>query len=136
MSRLDRTRVFFAGLLACVLFGPGEALCYIGPGAGFAFVGSFLVLVGAFFAVFAALMVMPVRVLWRWFATRKQRAAARVKRCIVVGLDGLDPELVQKYMAEGKMPNFQALADPAFWEGERAKAGAIDRALAERRAAG
>jgi predicted AlkP superfamily phosphohydrolase/phosphomutase len=103
--------VVLAALVACTFFGPSQAEAYIGPGAGFAFVGSFMVLLGAFFAVFAALLVMPVRMLIRRMATRKQRAAAKVQRVVIVGLDGMDPELAQQFMAEGKMPNFQAMAD-------------------------
>jgi predicted AlkP superfamily phosphohydrolase/phosphomutase len=32
------------------------------------------------------------------------------RKVIVLGMDGLDPELLQKYMGEGKLPNFSALA--------------------------
>lgn len=32
------------------------------------------------------------------------------KKVIVLGIDGLDPQLLQKFMEEGKLPNFSALA--------------------------
>src|SRR5258707_8678423 len=32
------------------------------------------------------------------------------KRVIILGVDGLDPDLLTKFMAEGKMPNFARLA--------------------------
>lgn len=32
------------------------------------------------------------------------------KKVIVLGIDGMDPQLLQQYMDEGKMPNFSALA--------------------------
>ena len=35
---------------------------------------------------------------------------AKVKRLIFLGLDGLDPSLTERYMAEGKLPNLAACA--------------------------
>ncbi len=32
------------------------------------------------------------------------------QKLIILGIDGMDPQLLKKYMAEGKMPNFSALA--------------------------
>lgn len=32
------------------------------------------------------------------------------KKLIILGIDGMDPQLLRRYMAEGKMPNFSALA--------------------------
>lgn len=37
--------------------------------------------------------------------------AASSKKLIVLGIDGMDYRLLQKYMAEGKMPHFSALAE-------------------------
>ena len=111
MRRWNRVRLVLAAMVALALFGPQQAFGYIGPGAGFAFVGSFMVLLGAFLAVFAALAVMPIRMVVKWFATRKTRAAAKAQRCVIIGLDGLDPGLLKKYMDEGKMPEFQRLAE-------------------------
>lgn len=36
--------------------------------------------------------------------------AAGSKKLIILGIDGLDPDLLEKFMAEGKMPNFARLA--------------------------
>jgi predicted AlkP superfamily phosphohydrolase/phosphomutase len=36
--------------------------------------------------------------------------AARSRKVIILGVDGLDPDLLSKFMAEGKMPNFARLA--------------------------
>ncbi len=33
------------------------------------------------------------------------------KKLVVIGIDGMDPNLLRQYMAEGAMPNFKALAD-------------------------
>ena len=37
--------------------------------------------------------------------------AARVKKLIFLGLDGLDPELAEKWMSEGKLPNLAQLRE-------------------------
>ncbi len=90
--------------------GGGPSFAYIGPGAGFAFLGSFLSLVaGALLGAFS-LLTWPIRVSWR--ALRRGRAFrhARVKRIIFLGLDGLDPRLTEQYMREGKLPNLARLA--------------------------
>src|SRR5258708_35264789 len=33
------------------------------------------------------------------------------KKVIILGVDGLDPDLLTKFMAEGKLPNFARLAE-------------------------
>ena len=33
------------------------------------------------------------------------------RKLIILGIDGLDPDLLTKFMAEGKMPNFARLAE-------------------------
>jgi predicted AlkP superfamily phosphohydrolase/phosphomutase len=83
---------------------------YIGPGAGFALLGSFAVILATVFVAFAAILAWPFRMLWR-FLTRKPRGKARVRRLIVVGLDGQDPKLTDRFLAEGKLPNFRKLAE-------------------------
>src|SRR6478736_3937258 len=35
--------------------------------------------------------------------------AAPNKRIVVLGIDGMDPQLLQKFVEEGRMPNFKAL---------------------------
>ena len=41
---------------------------------------------------------------------RAQGGAANGKKLIILGVDGMDPDLLTKFMAEGKMPNFSRLA--------------------------
>ena len=79
---------------------------YIGPGAGFAFLGSFLTLLGGFFLSMVSLLTWPFRMLWRMIVMRKYYKLAKIKKLIFLGLDGLDPTLTEKFMAEGKLPNF------------------------------
>src|ERR1039458_466556 len=38
------------------------------------------------------------------------RVGAASRKLIILGIDGLDPDLLTKFMAEGKMPNFARLA--------------------------
>jgi predicted AlkP superfamily phosphohydrolase/phosphomutase len=86
------------------------AAAYIGPGAGFALLSSFLVLFTTIVLAIVALLVWPFRMLWR-AVRRRPRTKASIKRFIVVGLDGQDPELTKRFMAAGKLPNFQKLAE-------------------------
>lgn len=83
-------------------------MLYIGPGAGFAFLGSFLTIFLGLLASVGSILIWPFRMAW---VTMRRKRKARVKRVIFLGLDGLDPRLTEKYMAEGKMPNFAMLRD-------------------------
>ncbi len=97
--------------LVLMLLSEGSAQAYIGPGAGFA-VGSTVV---AFFLAFlsglAAIFLWPIRWALRSFRGRRAMARARVKRFVILGLDGMEPTLAEKFMAEGKMPNLSRLKD-------------------------
>ena len=92
-----------------VLLVPNTAQAYIGPGAGFA-VGTTVV---AFFAAMvsglAAIFLWPMRWLVRSVRGRRAHAQARVQRVVILGLDGMEPTLAEKYMAEGKLPNLSRL---------------------------
>lgn len=88
---------------------PGVELAYIGPGAGFAFLGSFLTLLWAFLVSVGTLLTWPARMLWRGLRRRKTLRNARVKKVIFLGLDGFDPGLAERLMAEGKLPNLARL---------------------------
>jgi len=101
MTRANRWNVAAAAAIALVLFGPATAHAYIGPGAGIAAASTIFVLIGAFFAAFAALIVLPVRMTIRWFATMGQRSRAKAKRVVIVGMDGMDPELTTKWIKRG-----------------------------------
>ncbi len=86
------------------------ANAYVGPGAGFALAGSawtFLVLLVAALSA----LVLPVRFALRWWRRRRSRGRAQVQRVVVVGLDGFDPGLAQRWMDEGLLPNLARLRD-------------------------
>ncbi len=97
--------------LAFFLLVPGDAHAYIGPGAGFAFVSSFFILFIALFMAFFTLMTWPLR--WVFQVIRGFRALrkSRVRRVVILGLDGQDPELTDQFLAEGILPNFARLRD-------------------------
>ena len=42
--------------------------------------------------------------------SQRAHAGATEKKLIVIGVDGMDPDLLAKFMAEGSMPNFSRLA--------------------------
>ncbi|MCU1258286.1 MAG: type phosphodiesterase/nucleotide pyrophosphatase [Bryobacterales bacterium] len=116
MKSMRRAR-FAAGVILCLAI-----LCqwhnrdlsipeiaYIGPGAGFAFLGSFLTIILSLLASLVSLLVWPFRILWLALRRRGRFAKAQVKKVIFLGLDGLDPELTERWMAEGKLPNLSRL---------------------------
>lgn len=106
-SRRPRHLLLGAGL-ALALCQP--ALAYIGPGAGFAAAGSLLVLLGTFALAFGIILIWPLKAVVKVFS-RRGGGKAKVKRLVIVGLDGFDPGLARRFMEEGRMPNFQRLAE-------------------------
>src|SRR3954464_6405661 len=98
-------------LLAGILVLPVPAHAYAGPGAGFAVLSSFWTIFVAFLYSFYALVTWPIRQLLRVFRRRKAYGKAQVKRVVIVGFDGMDPELASRFMSEGKLPNLSKLRD-------------------------
>ena len=92
------------GLLLIALT-PRAAQAYIGPGAGFAVAGSVLVLLTTLLSGVAALFFWPFRYTLRAIRGRKAYRDSRIRRCIVVGLDGMDPELTGAMIDRGRLPN-------------------------------
>ncbi len=99
-------RVFL--VLAIVLF-PCFAHAYAGPGAGFAVLSSFWAIFVAFLYSFYALMTWPFRQLFRMIRNRNAYGKAKFKRAVILGFDGMDPELADRFMNEGKLPNLAKL---------------------------
>ena len=96
-------------LLAATLIATAQLEAYIGPGAGFAFVGSLFSLLAAFVAGTFALLALPFRMAWRAVRGAQGYRRAKIGKLIFLGLDGLEPDLVEKYLAEGRLPNLAAL---------------------------
>jgi predicted AlkP superfamily phosphohydrolase/phosphomutase len=96
-------------IICLVCFFPVTAHAYVGPGAGFAFLGSFLSLAAGFLLSLFSLLAWPFRMAWRLVRRRGGFRNARVKKVIFLGLDGLDPRLTERFLAEGKLPNLARL---------------------------
>jgi predicted AlkP superfamily phosphohydrolase/phosphomutase len=88
---------------------------YVGPGAGFAFLSSFLALISVFVVAFLSLLAWPFRFVYWLVKGRKVYARSKIDRLVIVGLDGLDPDLAERYMAEGKLPNLSKLREEGFF---------------------
>src|SRR5215831_7662588 len=86
-------------------------LAYIGPGAGFAFLGSFLTLLGGVLLGLVSLLMWPFRMAIRAVKGQQGYKQAKIQKLIFLGLDGLDPGLAERYMSEGKLPNLRKLRE-------------------------
>jgi predicted AlkP superfamily phosphohydrolase/phosphomutase len=85
------------------------AHAYIGPGAGFAFLSSFVVLFVSVFLVLISIFSWPIRATILFIKRRKIKRDSKVRRMVIIGFDGLDPELCQKYIKQGKLPHMAKL---------------------------
>ena len=96
--------------LAAALVYPATAHAYVGPGAGFAVVGSLGIVFVTVFLAIGSLISWPFRAVTRAIRSRRLKGKGEIKRAIVLGLDGLDPVLTKRFMDEGKLPHFAKLA--------------------------
>ncbi len=108
-GRLTRGALIAAAAGVLLLLTPTPAAAYVGPGAGFAFLTSFLAVLVSGLLALASLLLWPFRALVSWIRGWR-RPPARIRRLIIVGLDGQDPRLTDRFLSEGKLPNFQRLA--------------------------
>jgi predicted AlkP superfamily phosphohydrolase/phosphomutase len=104
-------RILLILLLFLLVIDAQPAFAYIGPGAGFAFLTSFLMLFASFFMAFFTFLTWPARVLVRFFKRRKALANAKAERVVILGLDGLEPTITERMLQEGKLPNLQKLKE-------------------------
>lgn len=109
MSR-NHTRLLVPLTLLAALAAASPAPAYIGPGAGVAFLSGGLVLIGALFLAVAIVLAYPIKVFLR-VLTGKGRIKGKTKRMVIIGFDGMDPQLAQRFMDEGLMPNMKAIAE-------------------------
>jgi predicted AlkP superfamily phosphohydrolase/phosphomutase len=89
---------------------PAVADAYIGPGAGFAVLGSFAVLLVTMVLAGFSLLLWPFRTLWRAIRHRS-KTKPLVKRLIFIGFDGQDARITERMMKDGQLPNFTRLAE-------------------------
>jgi predicted AlkP superfamily phosphohydrolase/phosphomutase len=106
-SLMKKIRFFL--LLSLLLSLP--LFCYVGPGAGFAFVGSFFFIFAAFFLAIFNFLTFPVRALLRYFKKARTLKKAKFKRVLLIGFDGMDYHLFNQFKKQGQQfPNFDKLA--------------------------
>ncbi|MGH9500906.1 MAG: alkaline phosphatase family protein [Terriglobales bacterium] len=94
-----------------VLLCPLSSYAYAGPGAGFAVLSSFWTIFVAFLYSVYAFFAWPFRQLFRMFRRRKAYGKAQVRRAVILGFDGMDPELTERFISEGKLPNLAKLRE-------------------------
>lgn len=104
-------RVFSPALLAAGLLLASPLEAYVGPGAGFAFVGSLFSLIVAFVSGALAFLILPFRMAWRALRGGQGYRKAKIRKLIFLGLDGLEPDLVERLLDEGKLPNLAKLRE-------------------------
>ncbi len=109
-SRVERRRTLtYIVVLGIALLFPLHSHAYAGPGAGFAVLSSFWTLFVAFLYSVYAFFVWPFRQLFRLLRRRKAYGKAQIKRAVILGFDGMDPELTERFIAEGRLPNMAKL---------------------------
>lgn len=111
---LTMTRLPINVLLLVAVFivaAPSAAQAYVGPGAGFAFVSSIFIIIFTTFLALLTLLTWPIRWIVQRIRGSQALAAARVRRVVVLGLDGQDPELTEEFMQQGLLPNFARLRE-------------------------
>jgi predicted AlkP superfamily phosphohydrolase/phosphomutase len=104
---MKKTRIFLVFIILATL----PLFCYVGPGAGFAFVGSFFFIFVAFFLAIFNFLTFPIRALLRFIKKARTLKNAKFKRVLLIGFDGMDYNLYNQFKKQGhKFPNFEKLA--------------------------
>ena len=106
-------------LLAALLFNPfisEPAYAYIGPGAGFAFLGSTFIFLLTFGLLICTVLFWPLGWLLRKIQGKGISSKARTRRVVILGLDGLEPKLTERFMEEGILPNMKALKEEGVFQ--------------------
>jgi predicted AlkP superfamily phosphohydrolase/phosphomutase len=96
--------------IVVLVAAPAVAWAYVGPGAGIAFLGTAVALLAALLLAVVGVLTWPFRHVYLLLTRPRPPRPARARRVIVVGLDGLDPELCRRWMDEGKLPALSRLA--------------------------
>src|SRR5437660_9537458 len=105
-SFADRRRLTtYLAFLVLILLSPIPGHAYAGPGAGFAVLSSFWTLFVAFLYSVYAFLVWPFRQIFRVLRRRTAYGKAQINRAVILGFDGMDPELTERFIAEGRLPN-------------------------------
>jgi predicted AlkP superfamily phosphohydrolase/phosphomutase len=110
-NNLKNLPAIFVIFFALSAASTDSAHAYIGPGAGFAFLSSFLILIVTFALAIFYLLSWPFRYALRALWRSGSRTKSSVSRVIIIGLDGMDPKLAEEFMQKGKLPNFTRLKE-------------------------
>ena len=118
MIRRKLLRVLPAAIaiIGVVLLLPSRSEAYAGPGAGFAVLSSFWTLFVAFLYSLYAFFTWPFRHLVRLVRRRKAYGKAQIKRAVILGFDGMDPELAQRFINQGMLPNLAKLSEQGTFQ--------------------
>jgi predicted AlkP superfamily phosphohydrolase/phosphomutase len=109
-SRLMRQGLWCAiAVLMLLLIVTPAAHAYVGPGAGFAVLSSFLTLFLASLQAVFAFLTWPVRQFFRFLRRRRAYRRAKTKQVVILGFDGMDPELTDRFINNGKLANLARL---------------------------
>ena len=103
-------------IIGVVLLLPSRSEAYAGPGAGFAVLSSFWTLFVAFLYSLYAFFTWPFRHLVRLVRRRKAYGKAQIKRAVILGFDGMDPELAQRFINQGMLPNLAKLREQGTFQ--------------------
>src|SRR5260370_24913864 len=103
-------RCAFVALVFLLIFTP-VAHAYVGPGAGFAVLSSFLTLFLASVQAVFAFLTWPIRQFFRFLRRRRAYLKAKTKRIVILGFDGMDPQLTERFIKQGKRPNLARLRE-------------------------
>ena len=121
----DRHRGLVLLLLLLVLLCPLRSEAYAGPGAGFAVLSSFWTLFIAFLYSLYAFLTWPFRHLLRMSRRRKAYGNAKIRRAVILGFDGMDPELADRFINEGRLPHLKQLREKGTFRSLRTTFPAI-----------
>jgi len=105
--RINRLPFF----LIVILFITAPAMAYVGPGAGFGIVTSFLVFLNAIFVSLLSALIWPVTIIIRSLKKRRRQYTGTARRVVILGLDGFSPVIAERMMADGELPNLKKLSD-------------------------
>lgn len=111
-----KNKTFYLLLFGALWLSPAIAHAYVGPGAGVAFLTTALMLLTTSVLVVLGLLLWPFRQLYRLLTRKRPPKKPAIKRAVIVGLDGLDPDLVARFMAEGKLPFLQKLSEKGCFQ--------------------
>ena len=88
-------------------------LAYIGPGPGFAVQAPALALLSGLLIAALTLLTFPLRL---WLRRPKPRRATPIDRVVVLGLDGLEPTLAERWMESGQLPHLHGLRERGSYQ--------------------